>query len=129
MQAVLLVVHVIIALALIGMILIQRSDSDGFGLGSGSGSNFMSGRGTANFLTRTTAILATLFIVNSLVLGVMAAHHSKPASIVDVIEEQAKDAPVAAEKKDAPKAMKQDAQKAPEKKKDVKKSEPAVPTE
>jgi len=92
MQAVLLVIHVIIALALIGIILIQRSDSDGFGLGSGSGSNFMTGRSAANFLTRTTAILATLFIVNSLVLGVLAGRHSG-RSIADTIVEQEASAP------------------------------------
>ena len=122
MQAVLLVVHVIIALSLIGIILIQRSDSDGFGLGSGSGSNFMSGRSAASFLTRTTAVLATLFIVNSLVLGVMAAQNSSKGSIVDVIEEQQKSEPAKKDKKDTP-------EKATEKKKPAKKSEPVVPTE
>lgn len=85
MEQLLLVVQVIIAAALIGIVLLQRSDTDGFGLGSGSGSNFMSGRATANLLTRTTAILAGLFIINSLALSIMAAHHS-PVSIVDTIE-------------------------------------------
>lgn len=84
MEAVLLVIHVIIATALIGMVLIQRSDSDGFGLGSGGGSGFMSSRGTANLLTRTTAILATLFIISSLVLGIIASNRSSD-SIVDTI--------------------------------------------
>lgn len=84
MEAVLLVIHVMIATALIGMVLIQRSDSDGFGLGSGGGSGFMSSRGTANLLTRTTAILATLFIISSLVLGIIASNRSSD-SIVDTI--------------------------------------------
>lgn len=87
MEAVLLVIHVLIAMALIGMVLIQRSDSDGFGMGSGGGSGFMSSRGTANFLTRTTAILATLFIISSLVLGIIASSRSS-SSIVDTIANQ-----------------------------------------
>ncbi|MEJ0010682.1 MAG: preprotein translocase subunit SecG [Alphaproteobacteria bacterium] len=87
MEQVLLIVQVLIAVSLIGIILIQRSDTDGFGLGSGSGSNLLSGRATANLLTRTTAILATLFILNSLALSIFAArerHHS----IVEQIEQQ-----------------------------------------
>lgn len=87
MIQVLLVVQVLVCTALIGIILLQRSDTDGFGLGSGSGSNFMSGRATANLLTRTTAILAAAFIINSLALGILAARgHSR--SIADTIVEQ-----------------------------------------
>jgi preprotein translocase subunit SecG len=92
MEQVLLVVQVIITLALIVMVLIQRSDSDGFGLSGGSGNNLLSGRSTANFMTRTTAILATLFMANALLLGVIAARgHS--SSIVETIEEQQADKP------------------------------------
>lgn len=86
MEHILLVVQVIIAAALIGMVLLQRSDTDGFGLGSG-GSNLMSGRAKANLMTRTTAILAALFIINSLALSIMAAHHS-PSSILETIDAQ-----------------------------------------
>lgn len=93
MIQVLLVVQVLVAAALIGIILIQRSDTDGFGLGSGSGANFMSGRASANLLTRTTAILATAFILNSLVLSVLAARgHER--SIVDAVVKQESSAPV-----------------------------------
>jgi preprotein translocase subunit SecG len=88
----LLVVHVIIAACLIGMVLIQRSESDGFGLGSGSNSNLLSGRSTANLMTRTTAILAALFIISSLALSVIAAHGGKQ-SIVTTIEDQESTAP------------------------------------
>lgn len=87
MIQVLLVVQVLVAAALIGVVLIQRSDSDGFGLGSGSGSNFMTGRATANLLTRTTAILATVFILNSLALSILSARGHQ-SSIVDSIVEQ-----------------------------------------
>jgi preprotein translocase subunit SecG len=104
MEQVLLVVQVIIAAALIIMVLIQRSDSDGFGLGGGGGNGLLSGRGQANLMTRTTAILAALFIINSLALGVIAAR-SHDSSIMDTIEAQQPDAdalpavPLAGEKK------------------------------
>ena len=71
MYTVLLVVHLMIAIALIGLILFQRSSSDGLGSLSGGGNNVMSGRTQANLMTRTTAILATLFILASLALGVL----------------------------------------------------------
>lgn len=84
MEQVLLVVQVLLAMGLIGMVLIQRSDSDGFGL-SGGGSNLMSGRTAANAMTRITAIFAALFIINSLVLSVMAASGRAP-SIIESLE-------------------------------------------
>ncbi|MBN8543352.1 MAG: preprotein translocase subunit SecG [Alphaproteobacteria bacterium] len=87
METVLLVVQVLVCAALIVVILIQRSDTDGFGLGSGSGANVFSGRGKANFMTRLTSILAAIFIINSLVLGILAAR-SGPESLVDTIKEQ-----------------------------------------
>jgi preprotein translocase subunit SecG len=69
MYNVLLIIHVIIAITLVAMVLIQRSDNDGFGLGSGGGNPLMSSRGTADFFTRGTAVLATLFILTSLTLS------------------------------------------------------------
>lgn len=87
MEHVLLVVQVLIGVTLVGIILLQRSETDGFGLGSGSGMNLLSGRATANLLTRTTAVLATLFIVNSLALAIIAAR-SGPSSIVEEIKAQ-----------------------------------------
>jgi preprotein translocase subunit SecG len=92
METVLLVVHVLVAIALIGIVLIQRSESDGFGLGSGSGMNFMSGRTAANLLTRTTAILATIFIINSLVLSILAANRSDDSLLETIQEQEATDA-------------------------------------
>lgn len=102
MEHILLVIHVIIAVGLIGVVLIQRSDTDGFGLGSGSGSNFMTGRSAASLLTRTTAILATLFIINSLALGIIASRGA-PDSIVESItaeEAATPSVPLAIEKDD-----------------------------
>ena len=85
MEAFFLIIHVLLAVALIGIVLIQRSSTDGFGLGSGSGAGFMTGRQAANLLTRSTAIIATLFIVNSLWLGWIATHKDK-TSLTDQIE-------------------------------------------
>jgi preprotein translocase subunit SecG len=69
---VLLIVHLFVTLALIGVVLIQRSEGGGLGIGSSQGMGaFMSGRGTANLLTRTTAILATAFMVLSLALALL----------------------------------------------------------
>jgi preprotein translocase subunit SecG len=72
MTAVLLIIHLFVTLALIGVVLIQRSEGGGLGIGSSQGMGaFMSGRGTANLLTRATAILATVFMALSLVLALM----------------------------------------------------------
>ena len=72
MIKVLLVLHVFVTIALIGVVMIQRSEGGGLGLGGGQGmGNFMSGRGTANLLTRTTAILGTAFFVLSLGLALL----------------------------------------------------------
>ncbi|SOC85598.1 preprotein translocase subunit SecG [Ensifer adhaerens] len=83
MQTVLIVIHLMIVLALVGLVLIQRSEGGGLGIGGGSG--FMSARGTANALTRTTAILATLFFITSLGLGILARYQAKPTDILDRI--------------------------------------------
>ena len=85
MLHVFLVIQLILALALIAAVLVQRSDSDGFGLGSGSGMNFLSGRASANLLTRSTAIIAALFILNSLALSIMASNRDG-TSLADRIE-------------------------------------------
>ena len=72
MTAVLLIIHLFVTLALIGVVLIQRSEGGGLGIGSSQGMGaFMSGRGTANLLTRTTAVLATIFMALSLTLALM----------------------------------------------------------
>ncbi|MFN3508659.1 MAG: preprotein translocase subunit SecG [Allorhizobium sp.] len=83
MQTVLLVIYLMVVVALIGVVLIQRSEGGGLGIGGGSG--FMSARGTANALTRTTAILATLFFAISLALGILARYESRPTDILDRI--------------------------------------------
>ena len=72
MTTVLLIVHLFVTLALIGVVLIQRSEGGGLGIGSSQGMGaFMSGRGTANLLTRATAVLATAFMGLSLALALL----------------------------------------------------------
>jgi preprotein translocase subunit SecG len=72
MMAILMVIHVFVTITLIGVVLIQRSEGGGLGIGSSQGMGaFMSGRGTANLLTRTTAVLAALFLGLSLAMAVM----------------------------------------------------------
>jgi len=84
MQTVIIVVHLFIVLALIGAVLLQRSEGGlGLGGGGGGGGGFMTGRGQANALTRATAILAALFFVTSLALAWISSHGSAPRSILE----------------------------------------------
>ncbi len=81
MQTVVIVIHLMIVATLIGTVLLQKSEGGGLGVGGGAG--FMSSRGTANLLTRTTAVLAVGFFLTSLVLSWLASYDRKPASIID----------------------------------------------
>ncbi len=80
MQTVVIVVHLMIVIVLIGAVLLQKSEGGGLGMGGGAG--FMSSRGTANLLTRTTAVLAALFFITSLGLNWLASLDRKPTSII-----------------------------------------------
>jgi preprotein translocase subunit SecG len=81
MQQVIIVIHLMLVLSLIGVVLLQRSEGGGLGIGSSGG--FMTSRGTANVLTRATAILAGLFFVTSLLLSILAGINRKPTSILE----------------------------------------------
>ncbi len=84
MTTVLLILHLFVTLALIGVVLIQRSEGGGLGIGSSQGmGSFMSGRGTANLLTRTTAILATVFFILSLSLALLSKGTTVRRSVLD----------------------------------------------
>jgi preprotein translocase subunit SecG len=84
MITVILVIHVLIAAAMVGVILIQRSEGGALsGLGGGTMGGLMSARGTANLLTRATAILAGCFIATSLLLAILAGHTQRGGSILD----------------------------------------------
>ena len=85
MQTVVIIIHLIIVLALIGVVLLQRSEG-GLGLGGGGGvSGFMTGRGQANALTKATAILAGAFFLTSMFLGWMATQSRAPRSILETV--------------------------------------------
>ncbi|MFV0298343.1 MAG: preprotein translocase subunit SecG [Hyphomicrobiaceae bacterium] len=83
MITVLLIVHLMIALGLVVVVLLQRSEGGGLGLGGG-GSSFMTGRGTADFLTRATMGLAAAFFVTSISLTLLASHSNRSISPLDL---------------------------------------------
>jgi preprotein translocase subunit SecG len=138
---VLLVIHTIVVIFLILMVLIQRTDSDGMGgLGGGGGNQFMSGRSTANLMTRTTSVLATAFMISSLVLAVYAGRMSGGSIVDSVPAEEATTAPITkpaetenlskdqATEADKPKAAdKTDKASKPAKSEKSSKSAPSVP--
>jgi preprotein translocase subunit SecG len=78
MATVVLVIHLMIAAAMIGVVLLQKSEGGALGIGGGGG-GFLTGRGTANLLTRATAILACAFFLTSIVLSILAARSGAPA--------------------------------------------------
>jgi len=87
MQQVLIVIHLLIVIALVAVILLQRSEQGALsglgGGGSGGLGGLMTGRGQANLLTRTTAILAAAFFATSLLLAIISGNSSAPKSVID----------------------------------------------
>jgi preprotein translocase subunit SecG len=79
----LFVIHVAIAVSLVGVILLQKSEGGALGMGGGGMSGFMTGRSTANLLTRTTAILAVAFFTTSVALVLLSNRTSSPGSLLD----------------------------------------------
>ena len=85
METILLVVLIVIAIAMIGLVLLQRSEGGALGIG-GPGAMF-SARGTANLLTRATAGLAAAFMILSLVLAILSGSWAERESVLDTVEE------------------------------------------
>jgi len=83
METVLIVVHLMIVMALVGTVLLQRSEGGALGIGGGGGGGFMSGRGAANALTRASAILAAAFFATSIALTLIATQRTTPPSIFE----------------------------------------------
>jgi preprotein translocase subunit SecG len=83
MATALLVLHLMIASALVGVVLLQRSEGGALGIGGGGAGGFLTGRGTANLLTRTTAALAAAFFTTSILLTLVAQHSGPTRSIFD----------------------------------------------
>jgi len=86
MQTVVIVIHLMIVATLIATVLLQKSEGGGLGMGGGAG--FMSSRGTANLLTRTTSVLAVGFFLTSLFLSWLAGYDRKPSSIIPTSQSQ-----------------------------------------
>lgn len=103
MEHVILVIHLLLTLAMIGLILLQRSEGGGLGIGGSGGGmgSLASAQTTASVLTRATQIIGGLFFATSLILAIMASHRDAPASILDSIDN------TPAVEKSAPEAPKQ----------------------
>lgn len=86
MATVILVIHLILALAIIGLVLLQKSEGGGLGIGGGAGGGVATAGQTANILTRTTAICAGLFFTTSLILAVLAGTHRGQGSLLDSLD-------------------------------------------
>jgi preprotein translocase subunit SecG len=82
MTTVILLIHVMVAVALVGVVLLQRSEGGALGIGGGGGGGFMTGRSAGNALTKTTAILAACFFLTSLSLSILASHRGGAPSIL-----------------------------------------------
>ena len=83
MLILLLAVHILVAISLVGVVLLQKSEGGALGMGGGGMSGFMTGRSTANLLTRATAILAAAFMTTSVLLVVMHNRERAPRSILE----------------------------------------------
>lgn len=90
---VIIIIHLLIAVGLVGIVLLQRSEGGALGIGGGGGGGFLTGRGTANLLTRVTAVLAAMFIVTSLALAKLAGGDRVTRSIIDEPSPPAADSP------------------------------------
>jgi len=88
MASIVLIIHLFLALAIIGLVLLQRSEGGGLGIGGGGGMGALAGaQTTANILTRATAVCAGLFFVTSLLLGIIAGNMSGGTSILDRLDQ------------------------------------------
>ena len=87
MATVLLVIHLMVSTALVGVVLLQKSEGGTLGIGGsgGGGGGFLTGRGTANLLTRTTAALAAAFFFTSIMLTLLARHSGNAGSVFDTV--------------------------------------------
>jgi preprotein translocase subunit SecG len=87
LEQIILIIHLLIAIALVAVVLLQRSEGGGLGMGGGGGAGGMGGmmsvRGSANLLTRVTTILAACFMGTSLLLAILSGSHSEPGGIVE----------------------------------------------
>ena len=98
MQNVVLIIHLLLAISLIGLVLLQRSEGGGLGMGGGAGSGAMSGRAAASALTKLTWGLAIAFICTSLALTILQVQKSSGSSVLDqLVPTSQQDTPVDAD--------------------------------
>ena len=102
MLILLLAVHILVAISLVGVVLLQKSEGGALGMGGGGMSGFMTGRSTANLLTRATAILAAAFMTTSVLLVVLHNRDRAPRSILEQGAPAAPAIPAAPEPPTAP---------------------------
>jgi len=103
MTAVVLIIHLIVALVLVALVLLQRSEGGALGIGGGGGGGGMfSGRGAANMLTRATAVLAAVFFSTSILLTILARQGEAPTSVFETIQPTTSEQPGADTPSDAP---------------------------
>ena len=128
----LLIVQTIVAAALVGVILMQRSEGGGLGVG-GSSSGFMTARGAADFLTRSTAVLATIFVALAIALAAIAGVSRQPATLDTTLANQVAPAtpptgvPVPGQPLQQQQQQQQPVQQAPAEQQSPTQNEPAVP--
>lgn len=96
MATVLLVIYLLITLALVGVVLMQRSEGGALGMGGGGPGGMMSGRGAANILTRATMILGVAFFIMPIVLAIMTGTQTRNSSVFDQLDADAIEVPAPA---------------------------------
>tara|TARA_Y100001960_G_C14107270_1_gene555785 strand:- start:144 stop:446 length:303 start_codon:yes stop_codon:yes gene_type:complete len=87
MENIILIINIVLAVILVGVILIQKSEGGALGLGA-SQESYISSRSAGSFLTKTTAIIATLFIITSISLTIMSKEKFSSSSVLEKIEEK-----------------------------------------
>ena len=87
MENIILVLNVVLAILLVAIILLQKSEGGALGLGA-SQDSFISSRSAGSFLTKTTAIIATLFIITSIALTIMSKEEFSSSSVLEIVEEE-----------------------------------------
>ena len=85
METVFIVIHLMVIVAMIAMVLLQRSEGGALGIGGGGGGGFMASRGQGNILTRATAVLAAAFFATSIVLTILGRLNEPPSAILDSV--------------------------------------------
>lgn len=97
MREIIIVIDILAAVGLVGLVLLQQGKGADMGaaFGSGASQSLFGSRGTANFLTRATAILATVFFLSNLALAYLATDHSRPVSVTDRLQTEVPNAPAA----------------------------------